>query len=152
MKRIIPALILATALSACSSMPFGGTYKSPDVPSFNEKGEKLVRSDVRPFESGIIKAFPDIAIPATHKIDLEKSVIFTSPTQTVGKITLSGSGDADSLYRFFEEQMAAGGWSLVNAFQSATSSLYFAKPGKFVAIIIESTKTGSNVFINIGPE
>jgi hypothetical protein len=151
MKRIL-SLVLTTAVLAACSGPFGGTYKSPDVHSFNDQGEKLLTTDTKSFETGVIKAFPDIAIPSTHKIDLEKSVIFTSPTQTVGKITLTGSGDADSLYRFFEEQMAANGWSMVNAFQSSTSSLYFAKPGKFVAIIIESTKTGNNVFINVGPE
>lgn len=148
MKKLFP-LVLALATSACA---ITGTYKSPDVHSFNDKGEKEVYTDTRAFESGVIKAFPDIAIPSTHRIDLDKSVIFTSPTQTVGKITLSGMGDADSLYRFFEEQMAANGWSLVNAFQSSTSSLYFAKPGKFVAIIIESTQTGSRVYINVGPE
>mgnify|MGYP003638389973 CR=1 FL=1 len=147
MKHIFPLILTAAVISACT-----GNYKSPDIHTFGENGEQKVTTDTRTFDSGVIKAFPDIAIPSTHKIDLEKSVIFTSPTQTVGKITLSGSGDADSLYRFFEEQMAANGWSMVNAFQSATSSLYFAKPGKFVAVIIESTKTGSNVFINIGPE
>lgn len=152
MKRILPLVLTTIVLGACTSGPFSGSYKSPDVHSFNEQGEKQIMSETKSFETGVIKAFPDISIPSTHKIDLEKSVIFTSPTQTVGKITLSGSGDADSLYRFFEEQMSANGWSLVNAFQSSTSSLYFAKPGKFVAVIIESTKTGSDVFINVGPE
>lgn len=148
----ISALSLTLALGACAPGNIGGTYKSPEVHSFNEKGEKEVSTDTRVFESGVIRSFPDIAIPSTHKIDLDKSVIFTSPTQTVGKIALSGSGDPDSLYRFFEEQMAANGWSMVNAFQSATSSMYFAKPGKFVAVIIEATQTGSRVYINVGPE
>jgi hypothetical protein len=49
--------------------------------------------------------------------------------------------------------MEGQGWSLVNSFQSSTSSLYFAKPGRFVAIIIESLgKLGSRVYINVGPE
>ena len=144
---------MCVVLASCAGNgPFGGTYKSPEVQSYGDKGEPIVKTDVRSFESGIIKAFPDIPIPSTHRINLDKSVIFTSPSQTVGKITLQGSGDADSLYRFFEEQMSSNGWSIVNAFQSATSSMYFAKPGKFAAIIIESTGSGSNVFINIGPE
>jgi len=145
------AVLLAATVSGCAT-GIGGTYKSPEVHSFNDKGEKEVLTDTKVFESGVIRSFPDIAIPSTHKIDLDKSVIFTSPTQTVGKITLSGSGDADSLFRFFEEQMTANGWSMVNSFQSATSSMYYAKPGKFVAIIIEATQTGSRVYINVGPE
>jgi hypothetical protein len=147
----LSALALAILVSGCTS-PLGGTYKSPEVHSFNDKGEKEVLTDTKMFETGVIRSFPDIAIPSTHKIDLDKSVIFTSPTQTVGKITLTGSGDPDSLYRFFEEQMAANGWSMVNAFQSSTSSMYYAKPGKFVAVIIEATQTGSRVYINVGPE
>lgn len=145
-------LAIAVIVSGCTTGPLGGTYKSPEVHSFNDKGEKEVMTGTKMFETGVIRSFPDIAIPSTHKIDLEKSVIFTSPTQTVGKITLTGSGDPDSLYRFFEEQMAANGWSMVNAFQSSTSSMYYAKPGKFVAVIIEATQTGSRVYINIGPE
>lgn len=151
-KHTLAALAMATTLGACTAVPFTGPYKSPEVQSFGEQGEAQVQVDTRSFESGIIKAFPDIPIPSTHRINLDKSVIFTSPSQTVGKIALAGSGDADSLYRFFEEQMVSNGWSLVNAFQSATSSMYFAKPGKFTAIIIESTPTGSDVYINVGPE
>ena len=82
-------------------------------------------------------------------VDLVESVIFSSPTQTVGKIVLRGRADSASLYRFFEDSMAAKGWSTVNAFQSSVSSLYFAKPGRFVAIVITQDST---VYINIGPE
>lgn len=151
-NHTIPTVLLAASLAACTAAPFSGPYKSPEVQSYGEQGEPVVQNDTRAFESGIIKAFPDIPIPSTHRINLDKSVIFTSPSQTVGKVALAGSGDADSLYRFFEEQMASNGWSMVNAFQSATSSMYFAKPGKFTAIIIESTPTGSDVYINVGPE
>lgn len=147
-KFLTPIALLALFAAGCT-----GAYKSPDVEVMTEAGETQMESDARRFESGIIKAFPDIPIPSTHKVDLERSVIFTSPSQTVGKIALSGDGDVDSLYRFFEDQMVASGWSMVNAFQSATSSMYFAKPGKFVAIIIESTtKGGSRVYLNVGPE
>lgn len=149
-----PAYIIAiTAALVSAGCGLGGVYKSPDVQRVDDSGQAQTVSEIENFESGIINAFPDIPIPASHKIDLERSVIFTSPTQTVGKITLDGKGDLDSLYRFFETQMNAQGWSMVNAFQSATSSLYFAKPGRFVAIIIEATgKNSSRVSINIGPE
>ncbi len=133
-----------------------GTYKSPDITRVNEEsGQVQTLTKAKEFENGIVQAFPDIPIPASHQIDLERSVIFTSPSQTVGKIGLVGRGDVDSLYRFFEGQMVAQGWSMVNAFQSATSSLYFAKPGRFVAIIIEpagKTAGSSRVTINVGPE
>ena len=151
-NNTLPAILLATTLGACTAAPFSGPYKAPEVQTYGEKGESVVKADVKAFETGIIKAFPDTPIPSSHRINLDKSVIFTSPSQTVGKIALAGSGDADSLYRFFEEQMVSNGWSMVNAFQSATSSMYFAKPGKFTAIIIESTPTGSDVYINVGPE
>lgn len=145
-------ILVVTTLSACQTAPFTGIYKSPDVETYSESGEPITLSNVKNFEAGIIKAFPDVPIPSTHRADLEKTVIFTSPTQTVGKVTLEGKGDVDSLFRFYDEQMKSNGWSLVNAFESSTSSMYFAKPGRFVAIIIEATATGSRVYLNVGPE
>lgn len=149
-RTTLLACLSAFALAGC----VGGAYKKPDVTRMDsETGEVRTYTEAKNFESGIVQAFPDIPIPASHKIDLERSVIFTSPSQTVGKIALNGSGDVDSLYRFFNMNMETNGWSKVNAFQSATSSLYYAKPGRFVAIIIESTgKAGSRVTINVGPE
>lgn len=148
MKRFL-TLFAALALTAC----VGGNYKTPDRTMLMDDGNAQLVSEAKAFESGIIKAFPDIPIPASHRVDLDRSVIFNSPTQTMGKIVLVGGGDPDSLFRFFEEQMVAQGWNAVNSFQSSTSSLYFAKPGKFTAIIIESEpRGGSRVFINVGPE
>lgn len=139
-----------TVLTGCQ-----GVMKSPDVVRMDtESGQVQTYTEAKQFESGIVQAFPDIPMPASHKIDLERSVIFTSPTQTVGKISMIGGGDVDSLYRFFDTQMEANGWSKVNSFQSSTSSLYFAKPGRFVAVIIEGSGKGggSRVTINVGPE
>lgn len=154
MKFILPLVVIGTVVSGCTVNNLVGTpSKSPDVERMTETGEVQRVSDIKTFETGLINAFPDVPIPSTHKINLEQSVIFTSPTQTVGKIALDGSGDVDSLYRFYEQQMRDNGWSLVNAFQSSTSSLYYAKPGRFVAIIIEALGAGnSRVYLNIGPE
>lgn len=143
-------LLLVTLLAAGCS----GNLKSPDVARVDPKtGEVQVSSDSKQVEAGLLKAFPDIPIPADHKIDLERSVIFTSPSQTVGKLTTQGGGSVDSLYNFYVTQMPAQGWKMVNAFQSATSSLYFSKAGRFVAIIIEPAGLrGSRVTLNVGPE
>lgn len=138
---------LSGALVGCSNL--GGNYFKPDRQTVNEEGQPQTITESRDIEKGIIKAFPDIAVPATHRVDLSESVIFTSPSQTVGKIVLKGNADSASLYRFFEESMPNKGWSNVNQFQSAVSSLYFAKPGKFAAIVITEDST---VYINVGPE
>jgi len=151
MKSGIFSLFIAVfALSGCAEL--AGNYKRPDVETYDESGKIQTVTNSQSFEAGIIKSFPDIPIPSSHRIDLEKTVIFTSPTQTMGKIALAGRGDADSLFRFFETQMVNNGWSLVNSFQSSTSSMYFAKPGRFVAIIIEARGKNSAVYLNIGPE
>lgn len=137
------------ALAACDP-----NWRSPDVSRVDPKtGEVQTYTDTKELESGILKAFPDVPIPANFKIDLERSTIFTSNQQSLGKVVSEGRSDPQSVYRFYESAMPAGGWSLVNAFQSSTSSMYFAKPGKFVAIIIESTgRFSSKVTLNIGPE
>lgn len=147
-KGLLALLLTAgVLLSGCGSM--GGNYFSPDRQSVNEEGQHQTITEAQDIEQGIIQAFPDIPVPATHRVDLSESVIFTSPSQTVGKIVLKGNADGASLYRFFDEAMSNKGWSSVNQFQSAVSSLYFAKPGKFAAIVITEDKT---VYINVGPE
>lgn len=136
-------------LTACDP-----NWRSPDVTRINkETGEVQTVSDVREFEAGVLKAFPDVPVPASHKIDMERTTIFTSNNQSLGKIVMEGSGDVSSLYHFFSTEMPAKGWSLVNGFQSGTSSLYYAKPGKFVAVIMEQTgRRSSRVTLNVGPE
>ena len=127
----------------------GNMYFRPDRTTVDENGQPHTITEAKSLEEGTLQAFPDLPIPASHRIDLVESVIFSSPTQTVGKVVLRGRTDNASLYRFFEENMVAKGWSTVNAFQSSVSSLYFAKPGRFVAIVITED---SSVYINIGPE
>lgn len=141
--------VMGLLLSSCS-----GTYmQAPEVTRLNPKtGEVETKSSLTEIEAGVVKTFPDIPIPASHKVDLERSVIFSSPTQTVGKLVTEGSGDAASVFAFYSQRMKEAGWRLVNSFQSATSSLYFSKQGKFAAIIIEAEGRGTRVTINIGPE
>lgn len=150
MYQILGATLMTSILlSGC----IGGAKMRPDREVVNEAGETVLMTNTSEFERGIVSAFPDIPLPSSHTIDLERSVIFTSPSQTVGKISMVGRGDVDSLYRFFEKHMSDNGWNKVNAFQSATSSMYYAKPGRFVAIIIENDgKLGSRVTLNVGPE
>jgi len=138
-------MVVVGGLYGCN----GNMYFRPDRTTVDETGQPRTISEAKSLEEGIIQAFPDLPVPASHKIDLVESVIFSSPTQAVGKIVLRGRGDSASLYRFFEEAMATKGWSTVNAFQSSVSSLYFAKPGRFAAIVITQDST---VYINIGPE
>ena len=144
---VVAALVVSSlALGGCT---LGGNLVSPDRQTVDAEGRPQTITEAKDIEKGIIRAFPDIPVPATHRVDLSESVIFSSPTQTVGKIVLKGDAHSASLYRFFEESMSSKGWSNVNQFQSAVSSLYYAKPGKFVAIVIAKDQT---VYINVGPE
>lgn len=146
-RLLLLSVPFVMGLSGCAA--FDGMYIKPDQQRVTEDGHKQIISDSEKIQSAMLKAFPDVPIPASHRIDLSESVIFTSPTQTIGKIVLKGSASIDSLFRFFETNMKDKGWSEVNAFQSAVSSLYFAKPGRFVAIVITQDAT---VYINVGPE
>lgn len=156
-SALAPRSLCAAVAVAVIAAGVGGcdpNWRSPDVMRVNkETGEVQTISDVKEFEAGVLRAFPDVPVPATHKIDMERTTIFTSNNQSLGKIVMEGSGDVASLYHFFSTEMPAKGWSLVNGFQSGTSSLYYAKPGKFAAVIMEQTgRRGSRVTLNVGPE
>lgn len=147
MYKFLSLMLVSVALTAC-----GSVYKSANVTRVTEDGRTEVVSDVENYEKGFISAFPDVPIPSTHRINLAKSVIYKSQTVTMAKVTLTGGGDLDSLYRFFEENMAANDWSMVNAIQSSQSFLHYAKPGRFVSIVIENLgKYGNAVHITVGP-
>lgn len=146
----LPTLLLVAACSSFSNP----NLQSPEITRINPKtGEVETTSSAKEIEAGLLKSFPDVPIPATHKIDLEHSVIFTSPSQSIGRFTTVGSGTVANIYAFYMAQMQANGWSLVNSFQSSTSSLYFTKPGKFAAIVLETTgRNSSKATLNVGPE
>lgn len=150
MKNIALAAVAALSLAACDP-----NLIRPDVQRVDPKtGQVQTLTSAKEVESGILRAFPDIPVPAGHSIDLERTTIFTSNNQSLGKIVAEGRADIISLYRFYETAMPQNGWTLVNAFQSSTSSMYYAKPGRFVAIIMENVgRVGTTrVTLNIGPE
>lgn len=148
MYKLLGILLASTSLAACANV-----YKSANVTRVTEDGRTEVVSDVENYEKGFVSAFPDIPIPSTHRINLEKSVIYKSPSVTMAKVTLTGGGDLDSLYRFFEENMNANEWTMVNAIQSSQSFLHYAKPGRFASIFIENMgKYGNQVHLTVGPE
>lgn len=142
-------LTVAALMLVAACTPMNGTYRVPDTQMVTESGETRTVSAVKPIGVGELKTFPDIPVPATHRIDLSESVTFSSPTQTMGKLVLVGNASVTELFQFFQDNMPAQGWSSVNAFESSVSSLYFAKPGRFVAIVITPD---SKVYINVGPE
>lgn len=141
-------VVAGLAVAACSQK-----WQKPEVSRVNTKtGEVQTKNGLRDIEAGTIKTFPDLPLPATHKIDLDKSVIFNSNNQALGKVVASGKGDIASVFAFYQAEMPKKGWTLVNSFQSNVGNLYYARPGTFVAITIEPSGRGSNVTMNIGPE
>lgn len=148
MMRSISAiglLSLALGLGACTQM--SETWTSWTSPTDESQPEK------RPTEASLRSAFPDISLPKGSEIDLDRSFVFSSPTQTVGKLAADVPYDVATTFRFYQNQMPADGWSLVNAFQSGTASLYYAKSGRFAGLIIERTGRHScRVTFNVGPE
>lgn len=148
MKSFALPLVAAMLLASCTS-----GYR-PNLTIIDPKtGETSVRTDTKELDAGTIPTFPDIPIPASFSIDYERSLLFTSPSQTIGRLVAEGGADVGSVYQFYTTKMKESGWNIVNAFQSSTSSLYFAKTGRFVAVIVESTgRRSSRITINMGPE
>lgn len=144
----VASFLTLSLLTGCAST--GSTYRTPDVQRVNEKTGKVEYvSNAKTLEMGFLNNFNDLPIPSSHKADLSQSMMFSSPSQSIGRITLKGPADMDSLFRFYEDNMNAKGWKMVNAFQASVSSLYYAKPGRFAAIVIDGDGT---IIINIGPE
>ena len=113
MRTLLISSAFALALLAgCTTT--GDTYRSPDVQRVNEKTGKVEYvSSAKTLEMGFLNNFSDLPIPGTHKADLSQSMLFTSTSQSIGRITLKGPADMDSLFRFFQDNMTAKGWKMV---------------------------------------
>lgn len=131
--RLLLIAVFAVVLTGCN---LNKSYVAPTqkYTNSNNEGSQGSPEEQQQMAAALLANFPDIPVPVGYRVDLRESTIFNSPSYSAGKITLIGSSPSGALYSFFDTEMAANGWSLVNKMQSEVSFLNFAKPGKFVAV------------------
>jgi len=86
-----------------------------------------------------VREFGDILTPREMEIDKQSSVIQSRDGMNVGVLHLHGRIEANSLVRYFQNNMTNEGWRLIGQFRSPHSIMIFQKDRRIAAVAIEDS-------------
>lgn len=96
--------------------------------------------------------FPDIAVPAGAKMDVERSLVLGARDDWIGRLSMSTSGGSSASYDFFLREMPKFGWQEITTVRSEVSVLTYSRGNRVATIQIQrKTLGGSAVDITVSP-
>ncbi|CAN0293715.1 unnamed protein product [Discosporangium mesarthrocarpum] len=96
--------------------------------------------------------FPDIAVPAGAKMDVERSLVLGARDDWIGRLSMNTSGSTSESYDFFLREMPKFGWQEITTVRSEVSVLTYSRENRVATIQIRSkTLGGSAVDITVSP-
>lgn len=95
--------------------------------------------------------FDDIQVPASLKLDKNRSILFRVGSFKAGVLVFSDNVETQSLINFFVESMAKDNWVLKSTFKYPKVALFFAKKGKTCVINIDEHTFSTDVAIWVAP-
>ncbi|OEU45028.1 MAG: hypothetical protein BBJ60_10255 [Desulfobacterales bacterium S7086C20] len=137
---VFTLLFAFALLSGCARLK-GNTLDSEEMATSEEAEPGPIYYD-----------FGDVLIPLELEQDKDNSFIHHAPGRiTEGVLALSGRVEADSMIRFFENNMAKDNWKLVNYFKSPRTIMFFNKANRSCIINITEKRFSSEVEIWVVP-
>jgi hypothetical protein len=96
-----------------------------------------------------VREFDDVLIPREMDIDKDGSAVYRREGMSAGLLRLSGRVEANSLMRYFQNNMTSEGWRLVTQFRSPHSLMLFQKSNRMAVIAIEDAdfRTFADVWV-----
>ncbi len=150
--RVVPFLILVLVLSLASGC---GLFQKETAPapaeSQTEAGKTNTAETSTPTTLGRYYDFDDVQVPASLKLDKDKSILFKVGDFKAGVLVLHDNLDMESLADWFVESMARDNWVLKSAFKYPQAALFFAKKGKACIIHITEHTFSTEVAIWVVP-
>ncbi len=135
MKRSILLNIAATgvllAVAGCSGMSGSGS-SSPQTSAGPNGG---------PPQPGFAQ-FTDIPIPPKNTIDLDRTLVFGTDRDWIGRVSMSTSMGVSEVYDFYKREMPKLGWAELTSVRSATSVLTYQMDNRVATITVTSTRFG----------
>ena len=130
-SRLSWLMVLAAAaavLAGCQGMsssnppPSNGNPGAPGQPGFAQ--------------------FTDIPIPPKNTIDLDRTLVFGSDRDWIGRVSLSSSMAVGEVYDFYKREMPKLGWTELTSVRSATSVLSYQMDNRVATIQVGSGRFG----------
>lgn len=86
--------------------------------------------------------FTDVPIPPKNNIDLDRTLVFGSDHDWIGRIALSSSMGVSEVYDFYKREMPKLGWTELTSLRSATSVLSYQQDNRIATIQVVSGRFG----------
>lgn len=127
---IMTAVGAAIGLAGCAGM--SGGSKAPSTSGSNQPGGQ---------PAGFAR-FTDIPIPPKNSIDLDRTVVFGSDRDWIGRVSLSSSMSMSELYDFYKREMPRLGWTELTSVRSSTSVLTYQQDNRIATIQLAGERFG----------
>ena len=86
--------------------------------------------------------FTDIPMPGKNSIDLDKTLVFGTERDWIGRVSLSSSMGVGEIYDFYKREMPRFGWSELTSVRSATSVLSYQMDNRIATITVTGQRFG----------
>jgi hypothetical protein len=145
-RTVLLCIGMMTALlfiiGGCSALKTKKSSSTSEVVVKMDKGDAPLYYD-----------FGDILIPSELKVDKKSSYIVQSPGFLTGILALRGSVERNSLFFFFENNMAKDNWRKRTLFKSPRTStiMLFQKENRWCVININENSYNTYVEIGVAP-
>ncbi len=94
----------------------------------------------------------DVPLPPGATIKPQETLVMGAGSTWVGRMSLSVSGDAQSVFAYFRDNLPGSGWTLTSSSFSKLSLLTFTKGDRVANVQIQSGSFGNNdVLITVSP-
>jgi hypothetical protein len=86
--------------------------------------------------------FTDIPVPPKNSIDLDKTLVFGTERDWIGRVSLSSSMGVSEVYDFYKREMPRFGWTELTSVRSATSVLSYQMDNRIATIQVAGQRFG----------
>jgi len=117
----------AAALAGCAGVA-GSSQPSNDTASAGGSGTQETGSN-----AGFAR-FVDIPMPGKNTIDLDRTLVFGTEKDWIGRVSLSSSMGVSEIYDFYKREMPRFGWTELTSVRSATSVLTYQMDNRIATI------------------
>ncbi len=88
--------------------------------------------------------FVDIPMPGKNSIDLDKTLVFGTERDWIGRVSLSSSLGVSEIYDFYKREMPRFGWTELTSVRSATSVLSYQMDNRIATIQVAGQRFGGS--------
>jgi len=96
--------------------------------------------------------FPDIAVPAGSRMDLDRTLVFGAREEWIGRLTMNSGATATYVYDFFLREMPRFGWREITTMRSEVSVLTYDRGDRVATVQVQKRSLGgSRIDIMVSP-